>query len=123
MKIYVAVKSSESRKLNGYMNQLQYLGHTITHRSTEYDTVGDRKPAGMDIINADLVIFVMTDPAYTCMRTSAELGLAIETKRKIIVVSPDPLDVAPYTGNIFLYYPGIKHATNWEGAMLHLQSE
>ena len=89
MKIYVAGAWTHREELRKLMDDIEQLGHTITHDWTsnelEYNDYHERsvRCARADIkgvCDADLVIAVMTDDLYQYKGTRHELGAAFALK-------------------------------------------
>jgi hypothetical protein len=85
MKIYIAGAWTMRQELGLVMAQVEELGHTITHNWTSHELVysdvvdRDKKCGTADIngvIDADLVIAVMTLDDYPYKGTRHELGAA-----------------------------------------------
>jgi len=90
MKIYVAGAFVDKTELRQIMDKVEKLGHEITHDWTSYELVytdhheRNIKCAKADIdgvIDADLVIAVMTRDEYPYKGTKHELGAAFTMKR------------------------------------------
>lgn len=124
MRIYVAGKFSDKDLMHHYMTELTKLGHEITRDWTQSgsDTGSNEQLANSALLDTEaiqkayLVIAVLTDPKYAYRGTFTEIGYALGSCKKVIIVSPAGPD-AYYRTNCFYHHPNILHVTNWEDAL------
>jgi len=129
MKVYVAGKFTDKEKIRGYMDELEKLGHTITHDWTSFKPTYDEDDLFMGdenqgedmeqsaihniqgIRDADAVVCIMEDKKYAYRGTFTELGCAIGLKKEIILMCPEP-DAICRT-NCFFHHPDITRVDYW----------
>lgn len=146
MKIYLAGKWSEKHVAREKMNDLEKLGHTITHDWTSYESDPDNSLQDMadhdvnGVMSADAYIGTFDDPKYAYRGTFTELGVALTTKRlrpsfKIYAVCPklftynngkddnkdDGTDKPYYSTNCFFHASGIEYVKSWENLIKILE--
>jgi hypothetical protein len=131
MKIYVAGKWADKDTLRDKMTELESLGHCITHDWTSYESdfsntkqdMADKDAQG--VMDAEVVVCVMTDPSYAYRGSCSELGLAIASARNkelIAVVCPVQGMKAPCMTNVFVHHPMVDRFVSWTDFLQHLQA-
>lgn len=123
MKAYVAGKFSDKATVQGVHEKVRQKGYNITHdwtthepsiaSKTKEDYAQDAIEDVQGVVDADVCVFLFTDPAYPYRGTFTELGMALALKKKIIAYYPDPLksDVSDKPGYLrccFLHHPLVK---------------
>lgn len=104
MRVYVAGNWNKRKEIREMMDRLEDMGHSITHDWTSYEqTYSDEHARNKDcalrdvggVVEADLVIALLTEPDYAYRGTSSELGAALacralrgEQKPAIWIVAP-----------------------------------
>ena len=120
VKIYVAGKFQDKMEIHAKMQRLREMGHEITYDWTSFESEhGDvakmRASAAADIsgvADAELCVFLMTDPGYAYRGTFTELGAALALQKRCIVVCPE---VGAYCAtNCFFHHPEIRHVGHWD---------
>ena len=132
MKIYIAGKWHNKEQIRGYMDELESIGHEITHDWTSYESDPNNSFQDMadhdieGVMKADALIAIMDDDKYPYRGTFTELGVAFATKKtinknyKIFIVCPSyPYkneDKKPYySTNCFFKASAINgYFTKWE---------
>lgn len=130
MKIYLAGKWTEKELFKKYMNDIEHIGHTITHDWTSFEAdLNNSKKSMADhdikgVMTADAYISYMNDVDYSYRGTFTELGVALAIQRtnphyKIYVVCPSYFDdkKAYCITNCFFHSSGIIHIPNWDTMM------
>lgn len=112
MKIYIGGKFADKQKIRSYMDQVEKLGHTITHDWTSFEykpteddmfmVVKDENNDGVEnmeesakydiegVQDCDIFVGIFEDKIYPYRGTFTELGCALGLKKKIIVMCPEP---------------------------------
>jgi nucleoside 2-deoxyribosyltransferase len=145
--IYVAGAWIHREKLNIKMNKLKDLGFLITSnwpsfedKLTNPDDYAECSIFDIDgVVTADTVLAIMTDPKYPYRGTYTEIGCAIGSGRRIIVVCDGVcshkknnecendkynLSFSHYCmENIFFWDPRIEHVSTFEDAIKLLKGE
>jgi len=127
MKVYIAGKFDDKEKIRKYMDQVENLGHKITHDWTNFEVKNDpdnllggdgenmSESAKYDINGVkecDVMIVVMEDKDYPYRGTFTELGCALGLEKTIVIWCPNPK--ASCRTNCFFYHPSILHVDHWE---------
>jgi hypothetical protein len=123
LRVYLAGKYADRVDLGAKKRELEAHRCVITHDWMTYE-LGERGPKQLacfaaedirGIATADLVVAVMTDPAYAYRGTFTELGAALGLRRQVIVVAP--AGTQHFRGNVFWHHPDILHVSNWAEAL------
>lgn len=152
-KIYVAGSWMQRAYLQTKMTELRKLNYLITSNWPTFETKLDNPDdyaecSRLDIdgvVNADTVLAFMTDPAYPYRGTCTEIGCAIGSGRRIIVICDGTLtkknhndhkktdermsDKFDFTfshmcmNNVFFWDPRIEHVSSFEDALKLLRGE
>jgi len=93
-RIYVAGSRCDRYNLQNKMNELKSKGYTITSywlqlEDRNYNPIDYKECSRLDIdgvVNADTVLIFMTDKNYPYRETFTELGCAIGSGRRIILI-------------------------------------
>ena len=103
MKIYVAGKITDGQKIKEYMDQIEKLGHSITHDWTSFEIKNDEDDImGGDGINkkelikhnidgiraCDTFVAIMDDKDHYYAEAWTELGCALGLNKRIIILCP-----------------------------------
>ncbi len=104
MKIYVAGKWKDRKRILGVMNKLKVMGHEITCDWTKHTShVNMWKHAVEDIEgvrNCDLLLAIMIEK-YDYKGAWAEIGAALALDKRVVVVGTG------HNGGVFLAHPNI----------------
>ena len=130
MNIYLAGKWTDKEKLKICMNNIENIGHKITHDWTTFEADPNNSKRSMadhdiqGVITADAYISYMSDNEYAYRGTFTELGVALSIQRmnanyKIYIVCPSYFnDKSAYCiTNCFFHSSGIKYVPDWETMM------
>uniref|UniRef100_A0A6C0EK87 Nucleoside deoxyribosyltransferase n=1 Tax=viral metagenome TaxID=1070528 RepID=A0A6C0EK87_9ZZZZ len=121
MKLYIAGKWYDGKKIQNKMKELVALGHTITHDWTTSETTYTsaefrmREDAISDINgvkNADVVIAIVDDNDYPYRGTSHEIGAALALGKPVMLYCPQPL-VSAWCQTCFSRHPCITLFEKW----------
>ena len=125
LRIYIAGKWSDKDTIKKYMNQLQKVGHTITHDWTSYESNVENKKSDMafkdvqGVAFADVLIVVMTDPKYQYRGSFTELGVALGLLKDVYIICSD--DNSDCKTNVFFHHPSIVHVKSWDECLSKLK--
>lgn len=124
--VYVGGKWTEKEFIRSIMDKLTLMGYRITHDWTSFETLDNAKLhrqtcADLDIQgvrDANIAIFLFTDPKYPYRGTFTELGAALALNKKVYVVCPD-FDGASFecTTNCFFHHSSIQYVRTVEELM------
>lgn len=126
MKIYVAGKFYEAKRIQGEIDNLKQLGFQITHEWTKKEPNGPRTPeyqkecAELDINavkEADMVIVDMTDPEYPYRGTWCEIGCAYGLGKPVWIIT------ATSSTNCFYWHGLARHFKCWDEVYALLKSD
>ena len=126
MRVYVAGKFSEKKQAHSVMCQVRSLGHEVTYDWTQFSE--ERTPQSMQraanldlqgVLDADAVLALLTDPSYTYRGTFFELGAALATGKRVLVVCAAP-DTSQCCTTCFYFANGIEHYATVTDALLAL---
>jgi len=122
MKIYLAGKWGDRKAIRKIMGELEEKGHEITHYWPTYGIPEIRTVQNLSdfanqdiegVRHADIVVVLMTDPAYAYRGSFTEVGAALGMDKPLFIVeSPDPK--AYCKTNCFYYHPAITHVARLE---------
>lgn len=109
--VFVATGFSQQKLAQDLMAALTTRGLDITCDWT-------RPPPGLDaaqkamadhvgVMDADVVIAVMTLPAYEYKGTWTEIGIALGARRPVLLISPFTKEDATCAKNVYFYHPAI----------------
>lgn len=142
MKVYVAGKWSDSESVSKIISELKSMGIEITFdwptyknemnedekHVGDYEVVNDKQveqalkcrsvlgnDADLDVqgvLNANVVIAVMNDPHYAYRGTFTEIGIALGSKKEIIIINEN--ETAYCMTNCFYWHPTIQHVKSFE---------
>lgn len=128
MKVYVGGKFADKQKIRGYMDEIEKLGHTISHDWTSFKVkldednifMGNTSEDNMEesakydikgVQECDVMVAILDDKQYPYQGTFTELGCALGLGKKIIVMCPEP--DAECRTTCFFYHPTIIHVSYW----------
>lgn len=130
LKVYIAGRYAEKRRLTQLAEQLREMGTQVTSTWLEEPHAPDTKLKDLakglsatyaakdleDIERADVLIFFSEDPDTATVRGGrhVEFGYALAIKRPILVVGP--------LENIFHYLPQIQRVHEWKEAKTWLRN-
>jgi len=109
MKLYVAGKFDNRDYIHTRIEYLQSLGYEITHDWTQVETSNSltntdlAKYASQDVngvLQADLLLILITDEDYPYRGTTTELGVALGQNKPVVVI--DPFENSIFNQNIFV---------------------
>lgn len=134
MKLYVAGKWAHRDKLLIMANNLESLGHTITHKWMEVenhlDTMDLRKTADRGqlaladtkaVEAADVMVVIIDDADYAYRGTFCEVGVAIGTGTPIVLLEDIDIPIGSKVDtNIFFRHPAIEHVKSWDDVIAFL---
>lgn len=117
-RVYITGKWSDKDTIREYMNQLEKLGHTITHDwTTSYESNAENKKSDIafngvqGVAFAEVVIVVLTDPKYSYRGSFTELGVALGLLKDVYVICHDKN--SDCRTNVFFHHPSIVHVESW----------
>lgn len=129
MKLYVAGKWSEMEWVGQRIVELQGLGYEITHDWTKVEQSDRSKEAlgrygkfDIDgVKGSDVLVALLTDKSYPYRGTFCEIGCALGTGRKVLVMTPEGYD-SDGKWPCFFYHPDIVHVSSWTDVLEKLKS-
>lgn len=129
IKLYIAGKWDDKEIIREHMNQMESFGYQITHDWTKnesltrnIDDLSNFAKLDIDgVINADIVLVIMTDKTYTYRGTFTELGASIATGKKIVIYCPDKDSYC--CTNCFFHHPNIQHFEQWDEVLKFMKSQ
>lgn len=111
MKLYVAGKWSSKKEINQKIQELESMGHEITHNWTANND-NKRLSSVLDIDgvkNADCIVAIMDDPEYPYRGTFCEIGCALGLGKHVYIYNP-----SLKTKEVcFAHHPLVKVITDW----------
>lgn len=120
--VYIAGAWAHRAEIAAIIKQVQGLGAVVTHDWTRNDELADQAKAAVldvDAVKAaDVVLLVMTDPAYAYRGTCTELGVALGCECKHVwIAGPDTVAAA---SNVFWHHPRVRHFATVDEALVEL---
>ncbi len=122
MKVYVAGKFTEAKRIREVQAAVVAAGHSISFDWTK-NKYEEGRPmhlqamhfAELDVkgvADADCVVAVLEDPVYEYRGTFTEIGIAIGQNKPVIVLSPTGRTMdsrVAYSTNVFFHHPRLFH--------------
>ena len=129
LKIYVAGRFQDAKKISGVISELEEIGYNVTHNWTNVDPtktytneeLGLHAEADIEgVRKAEVLVVYMDNQEHPYIGTASEFGAAIALKIPIIIYNPNPDSDFKHKYNCFYWHKSIRHFQEWSTVISEL---